>query len=90
MTDLQDFFEELKASYAKERQDFVWDWAGIREAADSKNLPPGVDMLADYVCFIAYNLAKNVIHGRLPDRLHARMMFEKSDWARRYVDFLER
>lgn len=90
MTDLQEFFRELKDCYIKERQDFVWDWAGVKEVAASKNLPPDVDMLADYVCFIAYNLAKNVFHGRLPDRLHARMMFEKSDWVHKYVDFLER
>lgn len=90
MTDLQEFFSELEDSYIKEKQEFVWDWAGIKQIAESKNLPPGVDMLADYVCFIAYNLAKNVLHGRLPDRLHARMMFEKSDWTRKYADFLGR
>lgn len=90
MTDLQDFFEELKASYAKENQEFVWDWEGIVKTSKSKNLPAGYDMLSDYVCLIAFNLAKSVLHGQLPDSLHARMMFQKNDWSRKYVEFLER
>lgn len=90
MTDLEEFFRDLERQYKKEKQDFVWGWEDIKETARSKNLPPGYDMLSDYVCFIAYNLAKNVIHGQLPDHIHARMMFEKSDWVRKYVNFLER
>lgn len=90
MNDLQDFFTDLERCYAKEKQDFVWDWEGIEEASKSQNLPKGTDMLSDYVCFIAYNLAKNILHGQLPDGLHSRMMFQKSDWARKYAEFLDR
>jgi hypothetical protein len=90
MSDLQDFFKDLEKCYTKEKQDFVWDWRGIEDASRSNNLPPGTDVLSDYVCFIAYNLAKNVLHGELPDSLHNRMMFQKSAWARKYVEFLER
>lgn len=90
MTDLEDFFKELKRGYERERQDFVWDWEELLKTSESKNLPPDYDMMTDYVCFIAYNLAKNVLHGRLPKNLHARMMFEKNEWAKRYAIFLER
>lgn len=90
MNELEEFFSELQRYYGIERQDFVWDWEGVKRAAESKNLPPDTDMLTDYVCFIAFNLAKNVLHGQLPDPLHARMMFKKSDWVNKYVEFLER
>ena len=90
MNQLKDFFADLEKCYARERQDFVWDWEGIEKVSKSQNLPAGTDMLTDYVCFIAYNLAKNVLHGELPDSLHARMMFQKSEWARKYVEFLDR
>lgn len=90
MSDLHEFFRELERCYAKERQDFAWDWESIVQAARSRSLPAGTDMLSDYVCFIAYNLARNVLHGQLPDSLHNRMVFQKSEWARKYVEFLER
>lgn len=89
MSDLQDFFVGLERCYAKERQDFVWDWDGVEKVANSRNLPPGCDMLTDYICFIAYNLAKNIIHGELPLALHSRMVFYRSEWARKYIEFLE-
>jgi hypothetical protein len=90
MSELQEFFKDLKECYDKEKQEFVWEWNVIEETSKSKNLPLRTDMLSDYVCFIAYNLAKNVLHGELPDNLHNRMMFQKSDWARKYIEFLEK
>lgn len=90
MNDLEDFFKDLKAQYERERQDFVWGWGDLLETSKNKSLPPGCDMLTDYVCFIAYNLAKNVLHGRLPSHLHSRMMFKKSGWVNKYVEFLDR
>lgn len=90
MTDLEEFFRELERRYRKEKQDFVWDWEGLNDISASKNLPPGHDMLSDYVCFIAYNLAKNVIHGRLPDPIHARMMFYGGDWSRKYAEYISK
>lgn len=90
MTELEEFFGELQRQYKLEKQEFVWDWEGVSRTAESRNLPPNVDMLTDYVCFIAFNLAKNVMHGQLPDPLHTRMIFNKSEWVNKYIEFLER
>lgn len=90
MNEFHEFFRELEECYARERHDFAWDWESLVGVAGSRNLPSGVDMLSDYVCFIAYNLAKNILHGQLPDNLHNRMIFQKSEWSRKYFEFLER
>lgn len=89
MNDLEVFFRELKQQYVKERQEFVWDWGLLKEISESKNAMSKQEMLSEMVYFIAYNLAKNVMHGPLPSHLHSRMIFDKGDWSRRYVEFLE-
>lgn len=87
MNDLETFFRELKQQYAKERQEFVWEWKELEKISKGRHATP--DMLSEMVHFIAYNLSKNLMHGPLPGHLHARMMFDKGDWSRRYVEFLE-
>lgn len=82
MGDLEIFFEELKKQHVKERQDFVWDWAGMR------NLPSATQ--SEFVHFIAFNFAKNILHGPLPDNLHSRMILAGGEWPKKYVEFLEK
>lgn len=88
MNDLEVFFRALKVQYAKEGREFVWDWEMLEEISEGRSSPPG--MTSEMVHFIAYNLAKNVMHGPLPSHLHSRMIFDRGDWSRRYVEFLER
>lgn len=79
--DLMKFFEELKEVYVREKQDFVWDWDVISKSKNSSN--------KDFLHWVAFNLSKNVLHGPLPDHIHARMIFETDKWTKRYVDYLE-
>lgn len=82
MSDLESFFMELKKVYAKERRDFVWDWEGVKSLKDAES--------NDLVQFMAFNLAKDVLHGPLPDPIHSRMVLEGGEWVKKYVEFLER
>lgn len=82
MSGLESFFMDLKKVYVKERRDFVWDWDAVRR------LPGGESN--DFVQFVAFNLAKDVLHGQLPDPIHSRMVLEGGEWAKRYMEFLER
>ncbi len=79
--DLKSFFEELRDCYKEEKRDFVWEWEDV--AKSSKDV-------GSFVCFIAYNLSRDVLHGPLPDYLHSRMVFEKNRWTKEYFNYLNR
>lgn len=79
--ELRTFFEELRDFHLKEKHDFTWEWDQV-----CGNNP---EITRDFVHYIAYNLSKNILHGPLPSRLHARMVFEESNWSKRYFDYLE-
>jgi hypothetical protein len=83
--DLMKFFEELKEIYVREKQDFVWKWESVTKNIANKS-PAGT---RDFLHWVAFNLSKNVLHGPLPDHIHARMVFEKDKWTKKYIDYLE-
>lgn len=78
--DLKSFFEELKDLYKEEKRDFVWEWEQIANSKDA-----GL-----FLCFIAYNLSRDVLHGPLPDHLHSRMVFDKNRWIKEYFSYINR
>jgi hypothetical protein len=78
--DFKEFFEELKDCYIKEKQDFNWNWNLVSD--DLK----GVE---DFVYYIAFNLSKNILHGPLPNHIHTRMVLEKNNWSKKYIEYLE-
>jgi len=83
MDDLKDFFEELKACYNREKQDFSWEWEYLKEVTKEYSLK-------EYLFFIAFNYSKNIIHGPLPNNLHSRMVLEYNNiWSKRYINYLE-
>lgn len=79
MSDLESFFMDLKDQYAKERSPFLWEWPVSTNRLDAEEM----------VRFLAFNLAKNVMHGPLPGHLHSRMILKPGEeWGRKYVEFL--
>lgn len=82
MNDLEVFFEELKKQHAKEGQQFEWDW-------DELKAVPGC-VPSDFLEFVAFNFAKNVLHGPLPNNLHSRMILSCGEWPKKYVEYLEK
>lgn len=81
--ELHSFFDELKEFYLKGNHDFVWEWEKVI------GNPHEEEIVRDFVYYMAYNLGKNVIHGQLPAHLHARMVFNKNNWSRKYIEYLE-
>ena len=80
--ELRTFFGELRDFYLKDKHEFVWDWEQV--SINTKD-----DTKRDFVYYIAYNLSKNILHGPLPSSLHARMVFDKNVWSKRYFEYLE-
>lgn len=80
MKEDQKFFEELKDCYVKEKQEFNWNWDLV---VDNKN------KTMDFLYYIAFNLSKNILHGPLPDHIHTRMVLEKNNWSKKYIEYLE-
>jgi len=80
LNDIESFFMELKSQYAKERSPFLWEWPISADPKDAEEM----------VRFMAFNLAKNVMHRPLPGHLHSRMILKPGEeWGKKYVDFLE-
>mgnify|MGYP003349642189 CR=1 FL=1 len=75
--DTLEFFRDVKDCYAKESQEFTWEFDDIRRLGD------------DILFYLSFNLSKNILHGPLPSNLHARMIFNKNPWSKRYFDYLE-
>ena len=79
MNETEAFFRDLKKQYEKERSPFIWEWPITSSAEDAEEM----------VRFIAFNLAKNIMHGPLPGHLHSRIILHPGrEWGKKYVEFL--
>lgn len=74
--DTLQFFRDVKDCYAKESQEFTWEFDDIRRLGD------------DILFYLSFNLSKNILHGPLPDRLHNRMILSSNEWTKTYVKYL--
>lgn len=90
--EFKEFYDELKNCYLKENQKFNWDWTAIEKLSNNSEIisqkPDNV--MKDFLHYIAFNLSKNILHGPLPNHIHARMVLDSdTQWGKRYVEYLE-
>lgn len=85
------FYDELKDCYKEQNQRFNWDWNTIEKLSSNSHLisqkPDNV--MKDFLYYIAFNLSKNILHGPLPNHIHTRMVLDKSNWCKKYIEYLE-